>query len=71
MSQFNRGTAVKWKWGNGTAEGKIKRVFKSRVSRTIKGKKITRNATENSPAYLVEQDDGSRALKSERELSAA
>ena len=49
----------------------MREVFTERVSRTIKGSEITRNATEDDPAYLIEQDDGDRVLKSHSELRKA
>jgi hypothetical protein len=39
------------------------------VSRTIARSEITRNASEEEPAYLIEQDDGDHVLKSASELS--
>jgi hypothetical protein len=66
---YSKGDTVTWKWGQGTAEGKVADSFTERVTRQIEGKEITRNADEENPAYLVEQDDGSRALKSHSELS--
>jgi hypothetical protein len=68
---FRKGSKVKWKWGAHEAEGVIAERFTRKVTRTIKGEKIVRNATEAEPAYLVEQEDGGRALKSASELSAA
>ncbi|MDR4305696.1 DUF2945 domain-containing protein [Chelatococcus sambhunathii] len=69
MSQpYSVGSTVSWSWGKGTAKGKVAEVFKRRVQRTIKGSKITRNGSEKNPAYLVEQADGDRALKSHSEL---
>lgn len=65
------GAAVKWSWGRGSAKGRVKEVFNKRVQRTIKGAKITRRASEKNPAYLVEQDEGSKALKSHSELEKA
>jgi hypothetical protein len=67
--KFNKGDKVKWSWGNGDAEGKVTETFKEKVTRTISGNEVTRNADDDNPAYLVEQEDGSRALKSESELS--
>jgi hypothetical protein len=63
------GTTVEWNWANGTGVGEVVEVFTDRVTRTIAGSEITRNATEDEPAYLIEQDDGARALKSHSELS--
>lgn len=69
--KHRKGTQVKWSWGNGTARGKVSESFTDRVTRKIEGKEITRDADEENPAYLVEQDDGSRALKSHSELRKA
>lgn len=68
---YRVGAKVAWSWGKGEAEGKIAEVFTKRVQHTIKGSKITRRASEQSPAYLVEQEDGARALKSHSELEKA
>lgn len=70
-AKLRKGASVRWHWGNGTAEGKVEEVFTKPVSRTIKGKRITRKASEEKPAYLVVQADGDKALKSARELEAA
>ena len=35
---------------------------------TIKGTDVSRNATDKEPAYLIEQDDGDRVLKSHSEI---
>lgn len=65
---YNKGERVKWSWGDGSAEGKIKESFTERVSRKIKGNEVTRNADKDNPAYLIEQDDGDRVIKSHSEL---
>lgn len=64
------GDTVTWTWGSGTASGTVKERFTDKVTRTIEGSEITRNATDDEPAYLVEQDDGGRVLKSGSELRA-
>ncbi len=70
MSQkFRVGQYVQWNYGSGTAKGKVKESYKEKITKTIKGNSVTRNATEDEPAYLVEQDDGDQVLKSESELS--
>lgn len=68
MTKFSKGDKVEWSWGNGTATGKVADSFTSKVERTIKGNKVTRDASKDNPAYMVEQEDGGRALKSESEL---
>ena len=69
--KFRVNQYVEWNYGGGTAKGQIKESYKEKVTKTIKGNEVTRNATEDDPAYLVEQEDGDQALKSESELSDA
>jgi len=64
------GDTVEWNWGNGTGTGKVTERFTSKVTRTIDGTEVTRNASDDEPAYLIEQDDGSTVLKSSTELDA-
>lgn len=71
MAKYRKGTKVEWKWGSGTATGKVAESFTEDVERTIKGEKIKRKASKDEPAYLVEQEDGGRALKSHSELTKA
>lgn len=59
---------VLWIWGQGEGRGEIKEIFKERVTRTLEGSEVTRNADDDDPAYLIEQDDGDEVLKSHREL---
>lgn len=68
-SAINMGTRVRWNWGNGTGEGEVRECFTERVTRTIKGSEVTRNADEDNPAYLVVQGDGDEVLKSHSELN--
>lgn len=70
-AMIRKGTKVNWSWGKGTATGKIAERFTSEVTRTIDGTKVKRKATPDEPAYLVEQRDGSRVLKSRSELERA
>jgi hypothetical protein len=66
--KHQRGQWVEWDWGDGTATGKVTASFTERVTRTIDGSDITRDADDDNPAYLIEQDDGQRVLKSHSEL---
>lgn len=66
--KYGKGSRVRWNWGNGTGEGKVSRIFTERVTLQIDGSQITRNATDDNPAYLIEQEDGDRVLKSHSEL---
>ena len=69
MATFKKGDAVSWTWGSGTATGTVTESFTESVTRTIKGTEVTRNATKDEPAYLIEQEDGDRVLKSASELT--
>ncbi len=71
MPRYTKGDTVTWKWGGGTATGTVQESFTERVTRTIKGTEVIRDADADNPAYLIEQDDGDRVLKSESELSKA
>ncbi len=65
------GSQVKWSWGNGSAEGKVTEVHHEKISKTIKGSEVTRNGTNDDPAYVIEQGDGSIVLKSQSEVEKA
>jgi hypothetical protein len=69
--KFGVGTKVEWNWGSGKGTGKVEKVFTSKVTRTIKGNEVTRNASEDDPAYMLVQDDSDRVLKSHSELDKA
>lgn len=71
MAVCGKGTTVEWDWGNGTGKGVVQKTFTSKVTRIIKGKEVTRNASDDYPAYLIEQEDGDRVLKSHSELRKA
>jgi hypothetical protein len=65
------GDTVTWSWGQGKATGKIIERFTEKVTRKIKGKDITRNASKDEPAFLIRQDDGDEVLKSASEIDPA
>ena len=66
-----KGTKVKWKWGNGTAEGKVIETYNKSVTRTIKGTEVTRKGEKGNKALYIKQDDGGHVLKSENEVKRA
>ena len=68
--KFRKGETVRWKWGEGYGEGKVAESFVDSVTRTIDGTEVTRNATADEPAYLVQQEGGDRVLKSHSELQS-
>ena len=69
MKHYAVNTEVEWQWGNGSATGNIREKFTSDVERTIKGSSVKREASDSDPAYLIEQDDGSKVLKSHSEIT--
>ena len=68
---IREGTKVEWDWSGSTATGKVKEVFREDVTRTIKGNEVSKEASEDEPAYLIEQEDGDEALKSSSEVRRA
>ncbi len=68
---YSEGTKVEWDWGNGTGTGKVVKRYTQKITLTISGTEVTRDASEDAPAYKIEQDDGAEVLKSESELRKA
>ena len=68
---FSTGDTVSWKWGDGSASGKIEKIYTRKITLKIKGSDVTRDADEDCPAYKIKQDDGDVVLKSQSELSKA
>ncbi|MEM7784321.1 MAG: DUF2945 domain-containing protein [Planctomycetota bacterium] len=65
---YNVGSKVKWKWGSGWGHGVVNERFTEKVTKTVKGSEITRDASSEEPAYLIEQEDGDQVLKSHSEV---
>lgn len=70
-NSFQTDQYVKWDWGDGSAEGQVKERFEREVTRTLKGNEVTRDGSEDNPAYLIKQEDGDEVLKLGSELEAA
>ncbi len=68
---MRKGTTVSWKYGTGTATGKIESVHKEHISRKIKGSEITRNGTADDPALVIVQENGDKVLKLQSEVKTA
>ena len=69
QKQIRTGSTVSWDWGNGSAEGKVQEIYHEEVTKEIKGNKVTRNGTQDNPAYLIEQEDDTKVLKLRSELN--
>ena len=65
------GDRVKWNWGNGEGEGEVVKRYTRRITLAIEGSEITRDASEDEPAFRIEQTDGAEVLKSVTELKKA
>lgn len=65
---MRKGTQVNWKYGTGTATGKIESVHKESITRKLKGSDITRHGTADNPAFVIVQDNGDRVLKLKSEV---
>ena len=65
---IQKGTKVKWNWGNGTAEGKVEETYTKKVTKTIKGTDVTRDGEQGNKALYIKQEDGDYVLKSESEV---
>lgn len=65
---IQKGTEVKWNWGNGTANGKVEETYTKKITKTIKGSDVTRNGESGNKALYIKQEDGDYVLKSESEV---
>ena len=65
---YSEGDKVKWKWGDGHGHGTVKSRFTEKTTRTIDGEEVTRNGSEDDPAYYIEVEDGNNVLKLGSEL---
>ena len=68
---YQEGTKVEWDWGNGTGTGKVVKRYTQKITLKLQGSEVTRDASDDEPAYKIEQDDGDEVLKSESELRKA
>ncbi|GAA3955696.1 DUF2945 domain-containing protein [Hymenobacter algoricola] len=68
---MRKGTQVTWKYGTGTATGKIEETHKDSITRRLQGAEITRHGTPENPAFVIVQESGDRVLKLQSEVKAA
>lgn len=68
MKPFKVHDKVQWQWLGRAIVGTVEEVFLESVTRTIKGKNITRHGSPEKPAYLVRSEAGNEALKLQTEL---
>ncbi|MFZ1250216.1 MAG: DUF2945 domain-containing protein [Candidatus Microsaccharimonas sp.] len=65
-----KGDTIEWKWGNGSADAKVEKVSADKTEVKSKGKKITRNGSEDNKAIVAKQSDGTKVVKKESEVKA-
>ncbi len=58
-----KGDAVQWKYGKGLGSGKVTRIYSEPITLKLGESDITRNGTEENPALLISQPNGSQVLK--------
>lgn len=68
---FSNGEKVKWNWGGSSATGKIVKKYTQKRTLKIDGTEVTRDASEDCPSFLIEQEDGSEVFKSQSEIEKA
>jgi len=68
MQKYAIGDKVEWQWGQGFADGEIKKVYTSEITKVVQGTEVTRKASEDQPAYLIVQEDGAEVLKAHSEV---
>ena len=69
--KYSTDAYVRWRWGDQWAYGKVAERYEQKVTKQIKGSRVSRDADSEEPAYLIEQSDGGRVLKSHSELQKA
>jgi hypothetical protein len=68
---IRKGSEVTWTWGSSSASGKVTEIHREKVTRSSKGSEITRNGSDDDPAYVIEQEDGTTVLKLRSEVEQA
>lgn len=68
---MRKGTQVSWKYGTGSATGKIESVHQESITRKLKGHDITRHGSADDPALVIVQENGDKVVKLQSEVKAA
>lgn len=69
MTSVQKNDTVTWKWGKGSAKGKVTSLTSKKASVSTKGNTITRNGTKDNPALHITQSDGTKVLKRSSEVN--
>lgn len=65
---YDKGSRVRWKWGEGYGHGAIQSVFTQKTVRKIDGAEVIRHGSNDDPAYYIESDQGNNVLKLHSEI---
>jgi len=71
LQMIRKGTKVKWKWGNGYAEGTVEVTYDTTITRAIKGNEGKRKGSHDNKALYIKQSDCAEVLKPESEVDRA
>lgn len=65
---YSKGDTAKWSWGNGSASGTVEKVAHETTEIQSNGQTIKRKGSQDDPAVVIKQDDGTKVLKLASEL---
>lgn len=65
---IQKGSTVRWNWGNGVAKGTVEETYDKEVEKTIAGSTFLMRGEKGNKALLIKQDDGSQVLKLESDV---
>eukprot|EP00877_Chromochloris_zofingiensis_P000710 jgi/Chrzof1/1063/Cz01g38280.t1 len=68
MSDIQKGDHVAWNWGSSHAEGTVSEKSTEKLTIESKGKQVTRNGTEDNPAFKIENPGKNPVVKKASEL---
>lgn len=66
---IKKGDKVKWKWGQGYAEGEVEKIYANSKTYKIKGAEVTRHGSMDNKALYIKQENGNHVLKLESEVA--
>lgn len=69
-NDYQEDAKVKWKWGSGYGHGVVQSRFTKKVTRIIDGSEVTRDGSDEDPAYYVRVEEGNNVLKLGSELQS-
>ncbi len=65
---YEKGSKVRWKWGQGYGTGVVQSAFTRKTTRKIDGEEVIRYGSKDDPAYYINSDNGNNVLKLHSEI---